>query len=312
MKILDLLNVTGSVSAPFLKTTGDHVTNGLKEISERVGVDYVPNQWNNSSTVVLISGALNGKGVVFYNGEVFDLFSSASTPSTDYFIILNSYIGTDPVKYSDGNFYSQHKNRIMTNQTSITGSTGVQFSTVKYMERFVSDLDLVLPMTSYGATGNQFIIAPTSSTGYPAVNVFWSVVKTKQGGSPQFVKVDVNYNLIRIKDANVVLSSACAFDINFASLWAASNYNTTPFYGNGLQEICLSGGGGVNSSMIVGVHRPTVTYNLTTNLLTVNLAVRKADGITFQSSTLFTAIDSTFTTGSFDRITGSFSFFIRL
>lgn len=312
MKILDLSNVTGSVSAPFLKTTGDHVTNGLKEISERVGVDYVPNQWNNSSTVVLISGALNGKGVVFYNGEVFDLFSSASTPITDYFVIQNSYIVSDPVKYSDGNFYSQHKNRIMTNQSFLAGSTGIQFSTVKYMERFVSDLDLALPMATYGATGNQFLIASTNFTTVDAVNVFWSVVKTKQGGSSQAVKIEVNYNLFRFKDTNIVPSDSCAFSINFASLWTATAYSINPFYANGLQEICLPSGGQAGSNMILGVHRPVILYNPSTNVLSVNLAVRKADGVTYQGPGSFTALDSTFTNGSFDRITGKFTIFIKL
>ena len=309
MKALDLSNVTGSISAPFLKTTGDHVTNGLKEISERVGVDYVPNQWNNSSTVVLISGALNGKGVVFYNGEVFDLFSSIVAVSTDYFVIQNSYIVSDPVKYSDGNFYSQHKNRIMTNQTSIIGSTGVQLGAVKYMERFISDLDLVLPMTSSGAGGNQFLIGSTNTSGVPAVNIFWSVVKTKQGGSGQFVKVDVNYNVVRFKDVNVVVSDNCSLSIDLSSLWNATNTSTNPFYANGLQEVCTASGG---LSMIIGVHRSRVAYNITPNLLNIRLAVMKADGVTYQGATSITAIDSTFTAGSFDRITGSFTFFIKL
>ena len=272
----------------------------------------MPNQWNNSGTVVLISGALNGKGVVFYNGEVFDLATTGSTLSTDFFVIQNSYIGTDPVKYSDGNFYSQHKNRIMTNQIPLAGSTGVQFSAVKYMERFISDLDSALPMTTYGATGNQFLIASTNTSGVDAVNVFWSIVKTKQGGSSQVIRIDVNYNLVRFKDANSVTSSSCAFDINFANLWTASAYSINPFYGNGLQEICLPYGGGNVSSMILGVHRSVIIYNPTTNVLSVNLAVRKADGSTLQTPGSFTAIDATFTTGSFDRITGSFTVFIRL
>jgi len=311
MKTLDLSNVTGSVSAPFLKTTGDHVTNALKELSERVGADYVPNQWNSSGIVVLVSGSAHGKGVVFYNGEVFDLFCSLGSLATDYFVIQNSYISTDPVKYSDGNLYSQHKNRIMTNQTSITGSTGVQLRAVKYMERFVSDFDLVLPMATYGATGNQFIVAPAYSAS-PSVNVFWSVVKTKLDGYTQIVKVDVNYNIVRFKDANVVPSGSCGFSIDFSSVWNGTNTSINPFHANGLQEICVASSGSVSSSMIIGVHRSEVAYNPSTNVLTVNLAVRKADGVTFQTPTSFTAIDSTFTAGSFDRITGSFTVFIGL
>jgi len=177
MKLLDLSNVTSAVSAPFVKITGEHLNSALTTLSER-NSQIIPSIWG-TSKVVFLAGDEKGKGVIYYNGETFDYEGIPGVLDTDYFVIVNSYDAGDPVKYSDGNFYSQHKKRVIKTQVSSVGSTGIQFRSARFVEKLVTDADYLrnlISITTSTVAGNQFLINANNTTGEEGVSVKYKIV----------------------------------------------------------------------------------------------------------------------------------------
>lgn len=289
MYTLDLTNISSTAQAPFLKVTGEHLNSAIIKLNKRQYEKLLPNSWySSSSSVTIITGceiesSIVSNGIVAFDSEIYD-FENPNNLADGYFAISESYIGADPVKYSDGNNYNQHKIVRMILQSSSAGSTGVLYSSsntrsMNIYENNKTYTTNTIPASITGVNGNQFLInATAASTSLPPTCSI-SIVNTGASvGEQKVFKIDVMFQLIRTPDAvtNITNNMHLNFDL---TNWVGSATGTidgyTPFISRKMSiGNCYIGGS-------IGLIRSIVAYDNTTKILSINLySVKCTDATT--------------------------------
>lgn len=226
MENLDLANVTGSISAPFLKSTGGHLNSAINTLGNREYAYSIPATWNNSTTIVVLKACristIVQNGLVFYNGTVYD-FENPNALADGYFAIQTSYLGTDPVKYSDNNNYSQHRIVKMILQASSLGSTTVLYSSTstRHLEVFENDKGYASNKTIFGqasVTGNQFQIEATNASLADVMSVKLTNTGIRKGAYIVY-DMEVKISASRTADGSSNLSSDCKLTVDLSNIF---------------------------------------------------------------------------------------------
>jgi hypothetical protein len=279
MNYLDLSNVSATSQAPFLKVTGDHLNEGIGILTQRYFKDILPASFLSSSTkVTIVSGCdldtIVKDGIVAYNGEVFD-FENINSLADGYFAILDSYIATDPVQYSDGNNYSQHAKRRMILQASSVGSTGVLYSgnDTRFMNLYESNKDYLtnkIPVSVSGLNGNQFKLNSIPAAGSYDPPLQLKITNT--GASKNNYKVfsfEVDFVLVRDFDAISNPTSNIEIRLNLSNYLGTSNanlvYDSPAFDISTFSGVCFADGKS-------GFIQSYVKFNNTTKIIYFTLA----------------------------------------
>lgn len=289
MYTLDLSNVSGTAQAPFLKATGDHLNNAIDKLNKRHYNKSIPTSWytaNDNVTIISgceLVGGVVGSGIVAFDLGIYD-FENPNNLADGYFVISETYIGSDPVKYSDGNNYNQHKVVRMILQASSVGSTGVLYSgnSTRFMNIYENNKNYATNKISAsitGVSGNQFLInATAASSSYPPTCSI-SILNTGATVNEQKVfKIDVMFQLTRSIDAVANLTSGMNLVFDLTN-WIGTAQGTidgySPFISRKMSiGFCYAG---VTMALIKSI----VDYNNTTKKLTINLnSVKCTDGTT--------------------------------
>jgi hypothetical protein len=316
MKYLDLSNVSATAQAPFLKLTGDHLNSALDVLSKRIS-QIVPSSW--SGDVVFLYGDPKGSAIVAFNGQVYDYEGIGGVLDTDYFVIVNSFDAGDPVQYSDGNNYSQHKKTVLKTQTSSTGSTGVQVFQSKFIERIIADTDYsngVLPISTSTVTGNQFKLNAANTLGdcgvlvrYRIFPMLTDIKKTASGGADKLIlEVDVKYCLKREKDANTIDTGTLELNIDFSNIidldWLYETSNQS------VGSHIVSTTSAIDGSQSVMFYNNIATAYVTGNILVINPASRQE--AVKNNAVSIIPLGGAWTAGSIDVISGNIKCYIGI
>lgn len=278
MENLDLSNVTSSVSAPFLKVTGDHLNNANTTLGLRSYKDSIPSDWNNSTTIVVLEGCqLNTtvqSGLVFYNGGIYD-FENPNALADGYFAIQTSYLGSDPVKYSDNNNYSQHRIIKMILQASSIGSTTVLYSSTstRWNKLFETDKNYTtnkIVFDQNSIAGNQFQINATNTSNQSAMACMVSNKGVFKGSKKVFA-VSVNLTAKRANDASSNPSESCFLTVDLSNVFNQTNIvleeNETT--GDDIKRLFC---GITRHTTGMLFHAAEVSFNSTTRVLSIPLS----------------------------------------
>jgi hypothetical protein len=138
MKTVDTTNITATNEAPFLKSTFEHINEGIGEARLFPYNRIFGAQYSNGYVIRLQGGEIDVasdtvcNGLFYYNGGVYE-FTQASISgiagSNLRWALDTSYASTDPVLYEDGNLYNQHKNlKLKLVDKTIDSGIGIDYS----------------------------------------------------------------------------------------------------------------------------------------------------------------------------------------
>jgi len=278
MENLDLSNVTSSVSAPFLKATGEHLNKANTTLGLRSYKNSIPTDWDNSTTIVVLEGCqLNTTvqdGLVWHDGAIYD-FENPNALADGYFAIQTSYLGSDPVKYSDNNNYSQHRIIKMILQASSVGSTTVLYSSTstRWSKLFETDKDYATNRIVFGQNsivGNQFKINATNTSLQAAMRCMVSNTGAFKGSKKVF-EVNVSLSARRDNDASSNPSESCFLTIDLSNVFNQSNIIMEEDE-TGVDDIKRLFCGITRHVTGILYHAAEVTFNSATRVLSIPLS----------------------------------------
>lgn len=113
MKKIDTSNIVGTAKAPFIKPTHDHYKQTIQETTGAI-ITGLMGSYTTGNVIILWGCVFSGTdpgartltaGAIYYNGEIYQVPAASFTTTGSnipLWTIATTYIGTDPIYWSDG------------------------------------------------------------------------------------------------------------------------------------------------------------------------------------------------------------------